>query len=199
MRGLVWTVFLQGQPCFTFPALGIILCFLEQWPLMHQIFVSIVLTTNIKIQKEASNMTPLILFLVYTDLCLKTTCDYKNWINIEKVVYNNAGVALHYSKGCHSLHNGWGWCPPQNCLMHSLHGPAQWHHLLGGLICLHLWSMRGNLMSFALSSNYLLFCPILQILLLSLNYTDSMNNKPQLLDLWMTGKTFSSRLGKVVI
>lgn len=40
-------------------------------------FVSIILTTKSKIQNEVSNLTSL-LFLVYVDQCLKTTCGYKN-------------------------------------------------------------------------------------------------------------------------
>lgn len=128
------TIFRQGKHCLKFFVLNITWCFLEQWPLAHQIFVSIVLTTKNKVQEEVSNLTSLILFLVYTDLFLKITCDYKSWINIEKLLHRITRVwhCTVPQDAVHTIRNGSGWCSLWSCAMYNLHGHAWWHHLYGG-------------------------------------------------------------------
>lgn len=73
-------------------------------------FVSIVLTTKNKVLEEVSNPTSFILFLVYTDLCLKITCDYKSFINIEKLLPRIMQVwhCTIPEDAIHTIHNGCG-------------------------------------------------------------------------------------------
>lgn len=79
----VAVVFLQVQPCLKLFAFNISSCFFNNIPLVYQLFTLISLTTKSKPQK-VSKLTWFILF--YTDLCLKTTYQYANQINMKKLL-----------------------------------------------------------------------------------------------------------------